>query len=544
MKEPFFNSELKNALFLGIAVFNVLAITIILFADSGSSISTISSYDLPVAQVGVGSVTLPSQLADQEKIPQNTFRGEYFAGKDFNPRNLKFVRTNKTINFKWYGGAPSPKIGVDNFSVRWRGNFKFNGRTVFRARADDGVRLWVGDDLVIDEWREQGVTDFRATRNLVGEKTVTVEYFEEYWDAEIKVSWLEATARSQQSLDSSYDINVLAISYFPFTKIGSLKRADGTLVDSAIDENYGLKLAYVRKSANDQIEMLKNAIERSSTYLGYSDSNARPALRYKIARKKEYLDKTPYLERPDGRFFLDYPNILKNQNICSLVEKENISEVWILIPSHRPGYEHAEFFLSGSFESLPPDWSDFSDKIPVCKRTYKVVTHNYDSGVHLEGEYFIEVWGHMVEYEMRQADAKLFSLWQGPCYGQNDYLCFPAQNESKLVVGRCGNVHNPPNARWDYDRDNITPNASDCRDWNPDGLGAISSVSCKDWGCDFTSMTDNATLNYIVWNWQNLPGRNNKKTFQGAKLRNWWDAHGDYDGVISNGEGLILPVEQ
>lgn len=103
----------------------------------------------------------------------------------------------------------------------------------------------------------------------------------------------------------------------------------------------------------------------------------------------------------------------------------------------------------------------------------------------------------------------------------------------------CGTVHNAPNARHEYDRWNTEPNQTDCMDWNPDGLGALSTVSCSNWGCAWNSIFDNPVNNYSIWHWQNMPGRNNGKAYGGDRLRNWWDIHGNWDEVRACNTALL-----
>ena len=80
------------------------------------------------------------------------WKGEYFA----NPRlegEPALVRNDEDINFNWGTGAPSPQIPADNFTVRWTQSITFSeGAYRFKARADDGVRVWVDDRLIIDAW--------------------------------------------------------------------------------------------------------------------------------------------------------------------------------------------------------------------------------------------------------------------------------------------------------------------------------------------------------------------------------------------------------
>ena len=107
------------------------------------------------------------------------------------------------------------------------------------------------------------------------------------------------------------------------------------------------------------------------------------------------------------------------------------------------------------------------------------------------------------------------------------------------MIGRCDSVHNPPNARFEYDRFDPAANQSDCLDWTPDGLGALSDISCATWGCQDRGDTDNPALNYMIWWMQNLPGRENLIRYQGRQLRNWWDVVGNWDAVMAAGPSLL-----
>jgi hypothetical protein len=76
--------------------------------------------------------------------------------------------------------------------------------------------------------------------------------------------------------------------------------------------------------------------------------------------------------------------------------------------------------------------------------------------------------------ELAHIEYDLLKCFQGPNYPQT-------LNEP----GRCGSVHNPPNTRQEYDWANPTPWLSDYLDWNPDGLGRLTEISCQTWGMQF-----------------------------------------------------------
>jgi hypothetical protein len=102
---------------------------------------------------------------------------------------------NYPLNRNWGTGAPAPGLPVDNFSVRWRGNFQFvSGNMVFRARADDGVRVWLDGHIVIDAWSD-GPKDVSNTFANVGAgmHLVTVEFYENSGNAYIQLGWNRAS---------------------------------------------------------------------------------------------------------------------------------------------------------------------------------------------------------------------------------------------------------------------------------------------------------------------------------------------------------------
>lgn len=319
---------------------------------------------------------------------------------------------------------------------------------------------------------------------------------------------VSAAQSTSAKLDSSYDMPILVISYFPFN-------AAGILVDKSVEPTVAAQwpVDRSRASVRDQVKAMMGALERASSYLGYKNPAAKPALRYRLVREWEHLKAVPFGRTiHNGRRYVDYDKILREHDICRFVDGfQGVREVWLFIPSHTDRFDHSESKMAGPHGDISNSYG-FND-MPVCASTYRVYTHNYE-----REDLLAEVWSHQLEAELRAVDAKLFELFQR----------------------HCGNAHNPPNARNEYDRNNPTPTQSDCLDWNPDGQGKLSPVGCKLWGCEERGIFDNSVLNYTIWMWQNLPGRNNKKRYQGKQLRNWWDVHGDFDRIMGKHEHLWL----
>ncbi|MBL7063116.1 MAG: hypothetical protein ISS49_02760 [Anaerolineae bacterium] len=117
------------------------------------------------------------------------WQGEYFNNRDSSGTPV-LVRTDSTVNFNWGWNSPASEVNRDDFSVRWSGNFPFeSGRYRFTTYSDDGVRLYVDDQLVIDSWRP--MRGYRsATLNLsAGTHTVRLEYFERSGVALARLTW-------------------------------------------------------------------------------------------------------------------------------------------------------------------------------------------------------------------------------------------------------------------------------------------------------------------------------------------------------------------
>ena len=64
----------------------------------------------------------------------------------------------------------------------------------FYVRSDDGCRLWIDDQLVIDEWHGQPPTEFSWSIDLVGghNYSIRLDYLEEDGGSEVELAWSHA----------------------------------------------------------------------------------------------------------------------------------------------------------------------------------------------------------------------------------------------------------------------------------------------------------------------------------------------------------------
>ena len=130
--------------------------------------------------------------------PVGQFSAEYYPNKTLTPP-LTATQCESAINYDWGEGGPPTGVGVDNFSVRWTGTFDFAAATyTFTTRADDGIRLWLDGNLVIDNWVDQAATTTTATRVVsAGQHVVKVEYYEYGTLATASAGWAAGPTGNQ-----------------------------------------------------------------------------------------------------------------------------------------------------------------------------------------------------------------------------------------------------------------------------------------------------------------------------------------------------------
>ncbi|MSR04956.1 MAG: hypothetical protein EXS04_05115, partial [Phycisphaerales bacterium] len=94
-----------------------------------------------------------------ERAAASGLVGQYFSNDgnsgDFRTRVL--TRIDSNINFNWNNGSPDPLVPVDAFSVRWTGTITAptTGPCTFYTTTDDGTRLWIDGQLLVDKWISQ-----------------------------------------------------------------------------------------------------------------------------------------------------------------------------------------------------------------------------------------------------------------------------------------------------------------------------------------------------------------------------------------------------
>ncbi|MCC5630952.1 PQQ-dependent sugar dehydrogenase [Nostoc sphaeroides CHAB 2801] len=190
----------------------------------------------------------PSISASASVLSQGDgLKAEYYDNIDFT--NLKQTRTDPTVNFSWGLGSPDRSIGVDTFSARWTGQVeaKYSETYNFYTSADDGVRLWVNGEQIINKFVNQSATEHSGAIALVaGQKyDIKLEYYENKYDAVSRLAWSsfsqtkEIIPQSQlySNVNTPSNGNGLKAEYYDNIDFTNLKQ---TRIDSTVNFSWGL----------------------------------------------------------------------------------------------------------------------------------------------------------------------------------------------------------------------------------------------------------------------------------------------------------------
>ena len=120
--------------------------------------------------------------------------GQYFFNDNFT--GLADTRT-EAVAQNWGTASPGSGIDADTFSVRWTGQVqpRYTEHYTFTALSDEGVRVWVDGQLVVDDWLSHMVRYNAGSIDLVANQLydVRVDYREETGSVRMELNWFSAS---------------------------------------------------------------------------------------------------------------------------------------------------------------------------------------------------------------------------------------------------------------------------------------------------------------------------------------------------------------
>jgi len=106
-------------------------------------------------------------------------------------REVTLERVDPTIDFDWVRNSPGRPIREDNFDAMWTGFVEAPQSDVYvlEAEADDGVRVWIEENLVLDGWDSVAGVDGTVRLEAGRKYPIRVAYHEEDLEASVRLYW-------------------------------------------------------------------------------------------------------------------------------------------------------------------------------------------------------------------------------------------------------------------------------------------------------------------------------------------------------------------
>jgi uncharacterized protein (DUF1800 family) len=169
---------------------------------------------LPGANYTVATPSMASVVVyPSPTLTGNGLLGQYYTNssttytnsQNFNPTNLFLTRVDPVIDFNWTNGQ-LPYLSNGLYSVRWTGQIEpqLSDTYFFAVQSDDGCKLWVNDQLIINKWQGQGLTTWTNAIALQGgvRYDIKLEYLQAGGAGQTHLYWYSAD-QAQEIIPSS-----------------------------------------------------------------------------------------------------------------------------------------------------------------------------------------------------------------------------------------------------------------------------------------------------------------------------------------------------
>ena len=143
-------------------------------------------------------------LLQQERLLQlgewiNTNEEAIYASRPFSKtgeeKEISKTRIDANIDFYWARNTPLKSIKEDHFNITWEGFIQSNFSETYtlEAKADDGIRVYIDDKLVINQWKNKDqASDGNVMENINQEKASNTFSFDKSKKHKIKVEYFES----------------------------------------------------------------------------------------------------------------------------------------------------------------------------------------------------------------------------------------------------------------------------------------------------------------------------------------------------------------
>src|SRR5690349_4899461 len=106
------------------------------------------------------------QLEERAMLAGNGLTGQYFHNENFTGLAVERI---EAVNFNWGSASPAPGLDADTYSVRWTGQIQaqYSQSYTFFVTSNQGMRMWIDGQLLIDNWTPHNTETNSASIDLV-----------------------------------------------------------------------------------------------------------------------------------------------------------------------------------------------------------------------------------------------------------------------------------------------------------------------------------------------------------------------------------------
>ena len=237
------------------------------------------------------------------------FRAKYYSnpGSGSSPDFGYFVYETavEMIDNNWGMNGPGNGVGNDDFQVKWTGGIyaETTGSYQFRSYTDDGLRLYIDGQLIIDHWYDMGATNFYATIELTkGVHGFEFQYYDNSYGATAYLYWTQP-GQSEELVTAS---NMQWINISPLS---------GTLLP---DESENITVDFNSNGLNDGLYEAVIALDNNTV--------STPTFEIPVVMN---VTGNPQIAASDS--MLAFGNVVVNDTSSSHVELRNIGSKELII---------------------------------------------------------------------------------------------------------------------------------------------------------------------------------------------------------------------
>ncbi|PWN02682.1 hypothetical protein DJ010_13360 [Nocardioides silvaticus] len=203
-------------------------------SGSSSGIPWSSMTSLFATPTSGGSVP-PTPPADPTCTGATPWTASYFANRTL-AGSPAVVGCDATIDENWGSGSPSSAIPGDDFSARFTQQLDLASPAQVKVTipsSDDGVRVWVDGEKVVNNWSDAAWTNLSGTSGTLdaGTHKVTVEYYERGGSARLTLNLQVLPTAPPPTPDTAAPDSVITAPANKATVPAGVVTATGTATD-------------------------------------------------------------------------------------------------------------------------------------------------------------------------------------------------------------------------------------------------------------------------------------------------------------------------